>query len=135
MAKVIDADGAVVGRLSSLISKQLLLGEHITVINAEKAVFSGNPLVVKKRYLEKTHRGGPHKGPFHPKCSDGIFRRAVRGMMPKNKRGREAFSNLRIYIGCPEEIKGGEKEGKRSEDLNCKFIVMKDVAKQIGGRA
>ncbi|MEM5804361.1 MAG: 50S ribosomal protein L13 [Candidatus Aenigmatarchaeota archaeon] len=135
MAKVIDAEGAVMGRLASMIAKELLLGEQITVVNADKAVISGRPTMVKERYLAKIQRGTPTKGPFHPKCSDGIFRRAVRGMLPKNKKGREAFARLRVHVGCPEELKEVQKMGKSAEDLRCRFIVVKDLAKQFGGRA
>ena len=134
MVKIIDADGAVLGRLASRTAKDLLSGEKVTIVNCEKCVVSGKPSVVKERFSKRIMRGSIHKGPFYPRNSDMIIRRAIRGMLPKNKRGRDALSNLRIHAGCPENCGEAKKIAKRSSDLSCKFMRMKDIAKHLGGR-
>ncbi|MFQ6010516.1 MAG: 50S ribosomal protein L13 [Candidatus Aenigmatarchaeota archaeon] len=134
MVKAIDADGAVLGRLASVVAKELLCGEKVVVVNAGRSVISGKSSSVKERYSKRTRRGSIHKGPFYPKRSDMIMRRAVRGMLPKNKRGRDALKNLRIHVDCPEEYAEAEKTGKGVDDLSCRFMRLGDVAKHLGGK-
>jgi large subunit ribosomal protein L13 len=77
-------------------------------------------------------------GPFFPKTPDGIFRRAVRGMLPWHKeKGRKAYKNLRVFIGLPEEFKG--KEIKKVEEadaskLKTKFISLGELSLSIGAK-
>lgn len=107
---VYDAENQVVGRIASVIAKQLLKGETIFVVNCEKAVLAGNPKTKEKFYLERVQRGDPLKGPFFPKYPDQIFRRAVRGMLPWDRaKGRDAYRRLKVFIGVPEELKNKEK--------------------------
>lgn len=131
---IVDANGAIVGRLATLVAKELLKGENIVVINSEKAVISGNPDAVFKRFFTKTKRGDPHKGPFYPKYPDRILKRIVRGMLPyKKDKGRKAFRRLRVFIGNPDNLKG-ERISKTSEDLKCKFTTMEDLCKELGAK-
>lgn len=45
---------------------------------------------------------GSDSGPYYPKRPDRIFKRAIRGMLPyKTEDGREALSNVRVYVGNP----------------------------------
>jgi large subunit ribosomal protein L13 len=131
---IVDADGAILGRLASKVSKELLKGENIIVINSEKIVVSGNPKAVFKRFHEKRRRGDPHKGPFYPKYPDRIFIRVVRGMLPyKKEKGKKAFRKLKVCIGNPDNLKG-EKISKTSDFLNCKFISLEEVCKKLGAK-
>lgn len=108
---VIDAKGHVLGRLSSVLAKRLLNGEKIVVVNAEKAIITGEKAMVFDRYLEKYERGSKEKGPYYPRHPERIFKRTVRGMLPwKSRRGREAYRNLKVFIGVPEELKGKKTE-------------------------
>ncbi len=131
---IIDAEDAILGRLASKISKDLLKGEQVIVINAEKTVISGNPKAVLERFKEKTKRGDPHKGPFYPKYPDKVFRRVVRGMLPfKRQRGRKAYRRLKVYTGNPEKLRG-ERVAKSAEALRSKYLTLKDVCKKLGAK-
>ena len=131
---IIDADGAILGRLASKVSKDLLKGKQIIVINAEKIIISGNPKAVIKRYQEKLERGDPHKGPFYPRYPDRVFKRVVRGMLPyKKERGSKALKRLKVYIGNPDNL-NGEKRGKNLDDLRSKYITLYDLGKRLGAK-
>ncbi|NOZ81645.1 MAG: 50S ribosomal protein L13 [Candidatus Micrarchaeota archaeon] len=135
--KVIDASGAVLGRLASRVAKMLLEGERVTVVNAEKIIITGNPDSVFERFLEKRNRGDPIKGPFYPKRPDTVFRRVVRGMLPyKKEKGRKAFSRLKVYIGNPEGLEAvpASEVSKTVRDIRCKFVTLGDVCIKLGGR-
>lgn len=131
---IVDADGAILGRLAAKISKELMKGENIIVINSEKIIVSGNSKAVFRRFYEKRKRGDPHKGPFYPRYPDRMFKRAVRGMLPyKKERGKKAFRKLKVYIGNPDSLKG-EKISKTSDDLSCKFVTLKQICKKLGAK-
>jgi len=103
---IYDGDGQILGRLSSIIAKKLLGGERVVVVNAERVVISGRRKATVDHYDVRVKRGDPHKGPFFPRTPTGIFRRAVRGMLPMKKpKGGEAYKRLRVYIGVPDEFK------------------------------
>ena len=74
---VIDARGHMLGRLSSVIAKQLLTGNHIVVVRSEEAVLSGGLVRQRakyERFLRKRMITQPKKGPIHfraPPASSG----------------------------------------------------------------
>ncbi|MFQ6020999.1 MAG: 50S ribosomal protein L13 [Candidatus Aenigmatarchaeota archaeon] len=128
---IIDANGAILGRLASRVAKKLLKGEEIIIINAEKAIVSGNPRASIKIFLEKTQIGDPHKGPFYPRYPDKIIRRTVRGMLPyKREKGKKALRRLKVYISS-NNMKG-EKICKDVKDLRTKYITLGEICKRIG---
>jgi len=135
---VYNAKDQVLGRICSAIAKNLLNGEKVFVVNCEKAVVAGNPKYTQNRYLEKIWRGDVKHGPFFPKTPDGIFRRTVRGMLPWHEpKGRNAYKNLRVFIGLPEEFK--DKELRRIEKadaskLRTKCMSLGELSLAIGGR-
>ncbi len=129
---IVDANKAVIGRLAGRVARELLRGQEVIVINIEKSVISGKPNFIVDKFLDKIHRGDPHKGPFYPKYPDKIFRRMVRGMIPyKKQRGREALKNLRVFIGNPENLEG-ERVAKTAHDLKTKYISLHDLSKEMG---
>lgn len=130
---IVNADGAVLGRLASKIAKQLLIGESVTVINIEKSVISGNSDFIFKKYLHKRQMG-THKGPFFPRYPDRIFTRSVKGMLPKNKRGRDVLKKLKVHLGSPEEFKDAEKIVKTRDDLRARFITLEELCKKLGAK-
>lgn len=134
--EVVDADGAVLGRLASHLAKRLLMGEDIIVVNAEKAVTSGSPAVIKKRFFEKRTRGDRIKGPFYPRYPDALIKRVVRGMVPHKKaRGVTALKNLKVFMGVPEQYKGkAQKAAKQAADLTCKYMTLGDVCAGLGAK-
>jgi large subunit ribosomal protein L13 len=110
---IIDGDGLVLGRLASKVSKLLLAGENVTVLNAEKIMISGNKDWAYHKYKQRIDRASisnPREmGPKYPRRPDDIFRRTVRGMIPYRKStGREAFKGLKVYVGIPAEFESQE---------------------------
>ena len=105
----IDAEDAVLGRMNSFVAKQALLGNEIYVLNAEKAVISGNKETNIKRLKLKRSINSmkPRKGPFFSSDPQKIVKRAIRGMLPdwRNGRGKEAFKRIKCYNGIPPEFK------------------------------
>jgi large subunit ribosomal protein L13 len=131
---IIDADGAILGRLATRIAKDLLRGETITVVNTEKSIITGDPDATARRFFEKRERGDPNKGPFYPRYPDKLFKRVVRGMLPyKKDRGMKAFRRLKVVVGNPDNLKG-EKIGKSIDDIKCKYVSVKDLCKRMGAK-
>lgn len=133
---VINAEDCVAGRLASFVAKRLLKGEDIVIVNAEKAVVTGNPKVIEKFFGEKIARGDPYHGPFYPKKPENMLRRIVRGMLPFHKsRGRSAYRKLKVYRSVPDEYKNIESEviGKAKSRSECKFVYLENLSKKFGG--
>lgn len=104
---IVDASGAVAGRLATVVAKRLLLGETIHVVHSERAVVTGSREAVKARYQFKTTVGTRRKGPFPSRMPHLLLRRTVRGMIPYQlPNGRAAFKRLRCHIGVPPELAG-----------------------------
>jgi large subunit ribosomal protein L13 len=131
--KVIDATGAPLGRLSSRVAKQLLDGEEIAIINAEKAVIVGRRREIQNRYRRKREVGGTkRKGPFFPRMPDQILKRTVRGMLPyQQPRGRAALKNLKTYIGVPEQFLESPVD-QLDETTSSPHITLGDLAHFLG---
>ena len=101
---IIDGTNAVLGRLSSYAAKQMLKGEEVVIINAEKIIITGNKKSTVGKYLNRRRIGSKHHGPFFPKMPDLVVRRSVRGMLPKTKKGRAVFKKLKVHTGLPNEF-------------------------------
>jgi len=105
---IIDASNLILGRLASIVAKHLLSGRSVVVVNAEKALVTGarsSILGEAHARLEIRTLGSKSKSPKHPRRPDGIVRRTVRGMLPRDKeKGKDAFFRLRVYIGVPEDV-------------------------------
>jgi len=129
---VIDGEGQILGRLASYVAKELLKGNEVVVFNCDGIVVTGNPKNIKERFKEKRDRGDPHHGPYYPRRSDGIFRRSVRGMLPRKKaRGREAFKRLKVYKGNPLGLEG-IKVSKTKDEITCKSLTLAEITKVLG---
>ena len=97
------------GRLASASADILLKAaregrdDKVIIVNAERAVVSGRPRLRLEHYHKKYELNHARKGPFYPRMPDMILKRAVRGMLPYQKKssGRRALRNLRVEIGCP----------------------------------
>lgn len=133
---IIDAENLILGRMASIIAKRLLMGELITVVNAERTVLSGkkkSKVLEAKKYLEVGH---PRKGPFHYRRPDKIVRRTVRGMLPyKKPKGRNAYKRLDVFIGMPEELRDQKINtlaGADAEKLTCRYFTVGELAREIG---
>ncbi len=137
LVKVVDASNMVLGRLASKIARDLLNGEEIVVINAEKAVIIGNKDNIIEKYTSRREIGSVRKGPYYPKSPDRILRRTVRGMLPmKKSRGVDAYRRLKVYMGVPKDL--GVKNAFQYEDAkNTKlkgYTTLKDLSVQLGAK-
>ena len=136
---VVDATNCIAGRMCSHVSKLLLQGNRVAIVNAEKAMLSGNRYKTIDSYKE--HLGinsvtNPIHGPFHPRRPDTILSKMVRGMVPKRKPdGISAFKRLRVYMGVPEGMKSAKRESFDDSKITkpeSYYISIAEVAKQIG---
>ncbi|NPA71029.1 MAG: 50S ribosomal protein L13 [Crenarchaeota archaeon] len=104
---VVDAAGCVAGRLASVVAKLALEGRRVTVVNAEKAIITGDFNMILNWYKKKlsewrTHYNPEKAGPKIPRRPDRILKRIIRGMLPRKQwRGRMALKRIRVYMGIP----------------------------------
>jgi large subunit ribosomal protein L13 len=111
---LIDANGKVLGRLASEIAKILRgkkkaifsphvdTGDFVIVVNAEKVRLTGNKLRGKVYYHHSGYPGGLRAVAAEKLLSkkpEELLRRAVKGMLPKNKVGSKVFKKLKVYVG------------------------------------
>jgi large subunit ribosomal protein L13 len=111
---VVDANGAVLGRLASQVAHRLRgkhnpkftphvdTGDWVIVINAEKIVLTGRKLDQKIYYRHSGYIGGLKQvsaKELLKKKPEELVRAAVKGMLPKNKLGRQLFKKLKVYTG------------------------------------
>jgi large subunit ribosomal protein L13 len=114
---VVDAEGAVVGRLASFIAKRLRgkhradftphadTGDFVVVINAEKVAFTGRKLERKIYYWHTGYPGGIKERTagkiLNGKHPERIVEKAVERMMPKESPlARKQLAKLRVYVGA-----------------------------------
>jgi large subunit ribosomal protein L13 len=137
---VINAEGLILGRLSSHVAKRLRNGEEIVILNAEKAVISGRRKQLVEFYAHRRTRGASQtkaKGPFYPRTSDAILKRTVRGMVEyKKPTGRAALKRLRVYLGVPKEFKDVKMETLETAKKPhlVKFVLLGDISKELGAK-
>lgn len=112
---IVDADGAILGRLASRVA-QVLRGKHkpqfvpyldtgdgVIVINASKVRLSGRKAEQKKYFRYSGYMGHEKFIPFermlarHP---ERVIELAVKGMLPKNDLGRAMRMKLKVYAGA-----------------------------------
>jgi len=111
---VVDAEGAVLGRLASSVASRLRgkhnplytphadTGDWIVVINAEKVTLSGRKWDQKTYYRHSGYIGGLKAitaKKLLEKRPEDLIRFAVKGMLPKNRLGRKLFRKLKVYSG------------------------------------
>ncbi|MCI4368367.1 MAG: 50S ribosomal protein L13 [Thermoplasmata archaeon] len=137
-AKVVDANGLVLGRAASLIAKKLLQGDTIVVLNAEKSVVTGSRENILSFYVANRARGSKRTGPHYPRYPDRIFRRTVRGMLPHLKtRGKEALDRLTVYIGAPGEYSGSPRliiEQAKARPALRAPMTLEEISRLLGAR-
>ena len=105
---IINGEGCVLGRLASVTSKNLLEGEEVVILNAEKIMLTGNRDWAYAKYKQRVDRASISNprdlGPKYPRRPDDIFRRTVRGMLPYRKsKGKTAYKGLKVFVGVPAE--------------------------------
>lgn len=111
---VVDAENLVLGRLSTKIA-DVLRGKHkptftpsvdtgdfVIVLNADKIKLTGNKLAGKVYYSHSGFPGGikaTTASEMLAKKPEEIIRKAVKGMLPKNKLARQMLKKLKVYAG------------------------------------
>merc|ERR1712241_1016394 len=96
---VIDGRGHLMGRLASIVAKNILNGNKVVIVRCEGINLSGNfyrnKLKVLK-FLRLRCNVKPARGPFHFRAPSKMFWRTVRGMVPhKTERGKEAMRKVK----------------------------------------
>ena len=111
---VVDLENKVLGRAATEIARVLRVkhkaiytpsvdtGDFVIVLNAEKIRLTGNKLSQKMYYRHSGYTGGLTTipaGKMLEKTPEELIKRAVKGMLPKNKLGRQMFRKLKVYCG------------------------------------
>ncbi len=111
---IVDAGGKVLGRLATQIAAVLRgkhhptftphadLGFRVAVINADKVVVTGNKAEQKTYFRHSGYPGGDKYRTFNEQMElnpEVIIRRAVKGMLPKNRLGDKLIKKLKVYSG------------------------------------
>merc|ERR1712060_902840 len=102
---VVDCRGHLLGRLASIIAKELLNGQQVVCVRTEDINISGSLYRNKLKYAAfkcKRMNSNPKQGPLHYRAPAKIFWRTVRGMVPhKTPRGAAALDRLKAFEGVP----------------------------------
>ncbi|MFH1307477.1 MAG: 50S ribosomal protein L13 [archaeon] len=127
MKLIIDGENATLGRLSSFIAKQALLGKEIAVVNSEKVIITGTKENILEKYSILVKKGGSsQKGPKIIRTPERILKRTIRGMLSHKKgRGSEAFDRIRCYNKIPEEYKDSKKikSGRKNKGMTLRELT------------
>jgi large subunit ribosomal protein L13 len=111
---VVDADGLVLGRLATEVASILRgkhkpifaphvdTGDHVIVINADKVVMTAGKAETKLSYHHSGYPGGLTSTRYSDlldQRADEVVRNAIRGMLPRNRLGRQMIDKLKVYNG------------------------------------
>lgn len=139
---VIDGKGHLLGRLASIVGKQLLQGKKIVVVRCESIIVSGSITRNKikfAQFIKKRMNTNPGRGPFHFRSPARMFWRTLRGMMPhKTVRGQLALARLATFEGIPAPydkqkrvvVPEALKVLRMRADRN--FTVLGNLSKEVG---
>src|SRR5580765_6434876 len=111
---VVDADGQILGRLATQIAETLRgkgkptytphvdTGDFVVVVNAEKIAVTGNKLDEKMYHRHSGYPGGLRSRTLRDQLErrpTEVIRKAVKGMLPRNKLANQQITKLKIYVG------------------------------------
>ena len=111
---VVDADGLVLGRLATEVARILRgkhkpifaphvdTGDHVIIVNAAKVVLTSDKADKKVAYRHSGYPGGLRETTytdFMATKPEEAVRKAVKGMLPKNRLGRSMLGKLKVYAG------------------------------------
>ena len=112
---LLDADNQVLGRFASKVAQilrgkhrpnyapNLYMGDSVVIVNADKIRLTGNKADSKQYFKHSGYPGGAKMTNYSDLIrndSDKVIINAVKGMLPKNKLGREIITHLRVYKGA-----------------------------------
>lgn len=133
MKILIDADGAIFGRLCSFVAKKALEGDEVAILNSEKVIITGNKKDIIARYKRIKGLGSStKKGPNYSRPPFMMLKRGIRGMLPNHREGigREAFLRIKCHEGIPKEFEGQKATRFATKKPN-KFIVLKELSERL----
>jgi large subunit ribosomal protein L13 len=111
---LVDAEGKTLGRLATQIADTLRgktkpqytphvdTGDFVIVVNAEKIVVTGNKLDAKLYHRHSGYPGGLRSRPLRDQLErqpTEVIRKAVKGMLPRNRLARQQLTKLKVYAG------------------------------------
>jgi|TARA_B110000263_G_scaffold239024_1_gene240852 large subunit ribosomal protein L13 len=111
---VVDAEGLILGRMATEVASILRgkhkatftphmdTGDHVVIVNSDKVVLTGAKATDKMVYDHSGYPGGLSSrayGDVLSNRSDEAVRRTIRGMLPKNRLGRQMINKLKVYRG------------------------------------
>jgi large subunit ribosomal protein L13 len=111
---LVDAEAEIVGRLASKVAGVLRgkhkpsytphvdCGDNVIIINADKVKFTGDKMREKEYFFYSGHPGGKRlvaAKDLMQRRPTYVVEKAIKGMLPKNRLGREMFRNLYVYAG------------------------------------
>jgi large subunit ribosomal protein L13 len=111
---LVDAEGRTLGRLATEIADTLRgkkkpqytphvdTGDFVVVVNAEKVAVTGNKLDDKLYHRHSGYPGGLKSRPLRDELErrpTEVIRKAVKGMLPRNRLARQQLTKLKIYAG------------------------------------
>ena len=139
---VVDCKGHLMGRLASIVAKQLQLGQRIVLVRCEQTLISGKHYRNKLNFMDFLHKRtntNPKKGPFHHVAPSRIMWRTIRGMLQyKTAKGEAALGRLKCCDGCPVSVNAKKKmvipEALKAVRLQprAKYSVLGNIAKECG---
>eukprot|EP01059_Diplonema_ambulator_P010191 TRINITY_DN201_c0_g1_i1.p1 TRINITY_DN201_c0_g1~~TRINITY_DN201_c0_g1_i1.p1 ORF type:complete len:230 (+),score=107.62 TRINITY_DN201_c0_g1_i1:53-691(+) len=109
---VIDMKGHLLGRIASIVTKEIQNGKKVTLVRCEETNISGSHIRNKLKMLDfirKRTLTNPQKGPFHHRAPTAMVTRVIHGMVSKNERNNSkrrllAMKRLRCYEGIPKNL-------------------------------
>lgn len=111
---VVDAQGQTLGRLATRVATVLRgkhkaiytphvdCGDYVVIVNADKVHVTGQKMTQKKYYRHSGYPGGLREITLRDQLNrfpTRVLESAVRGMLPKNRLGRQMFKKLKVYAG------------------------------------
>lgn len=120
---VVDAEGLTLGRMATEVARVLRgkhkptftphldTGDHVIIVNASKVVLSPGKAEAKRVYKHSGYPGGLSSSSYAEllvRTPEDAVRRTVRGMLPKNRLGRQMLRKLKVYAG-PEHPHSAQK--------------------------
>lgn len=144
---VLDATGVPVGRLCTEAARILRgkhkptftphmdTGDHVIIINAARAIYTGTNKGDEPIYRHTLYPGGIRsvpRGEFLEKRPEELIRRTIKGMLPHNSLGAKTLGKLKVYAGETHphdaQIKGAQKAGLPGTGASFKYVAGKTAA-------
>ncbi|KAL0228681.1 hypothetical protein GEMRC1_013301 [Eukaryota sp. GEM-RC1] len=139
---VVDGNGHLLGRLASVVAKELLSGQQVVIVRCEDVNMTGKPIRNQLKYLSylrKRHLSKPSRGQFHYRAPARMVWRTIRGMLPlRTDKGNKALARLKVFEGVPVPYDKMKRQviPAALRDLRLapqrKYTALKQISNQVG---